>query len=463
MTTSNLMNRFGLSNLLGFMFQGRRDMYGVFGYMKEGTIEYKHCLGKYKRQDVAARVIDAPADALWTNPPEVTTGNEAWDTAWKNLVADGMLWSVLGRLDRLAGMNPYAALLLGFDKSGALNIPLVRGSKERKLTYVQPYIAAAAEVKEFVNDPTDARFMLPKTYTIKPNLQDAAESRKKGVFGNKVFSDFEVHASRVLHVVENPLIDVVYGNPRVERIFNLLDDLLKVCGGSAEAFWLIANRGMQVDVDKEMELAPEDEEDLTDEIEEYVHGLRRVIRTRGIKITNLGSDSPSPKDVFNMLISLLSGATGIPKRILLGSEAGQLASEQDRANWAERIGERRTNFGEARVIRPLCSLLSIAGVLPDDTGLVITVKWPEAFKLSPLERAQTSAQSARSAINMAKTMTEQVDLISIEEGRSIIGFEGLSVGTKGESGIDKEKAKADMAAAAMPDTAKAAQSPAGNP
>ena len=139
---------------------------------------------------------------------------------------------------------------------------------------------------------------------------------------------------------------------------------------------------MHIDVDKEMSMDPADEAALSDEIEEYQHQLRRFIRTRGVKINNLGSDVGDPTGVFGMQMSLLSGATQIPQRILLGSEAGQLASEQDRANWAERIDERQLSFAGPKVLKPLVILLQSAGVLPEDPTL--EWDWPGAFKLSPL-------------------------------------------------------------------------------
>src|SRR5690606_33041328 len=128
---------------------------------------------------------------------------------------------------------------------------------------------------------------------------------------------FLVHASRVVHIAENCLENNVFGSPRIERVYNLLDDLLKVVGGSAETYWLTGNRGIHIDIDKDMEMDPTDEKNLTDEVEEYQHQQRRFIRTRGGKVTNLGTDVADPTGVFNVLIAMLSGATGIPKRILI--------------------------------------------------------------------------------------------------------------------------------------------------
>jgi hypothetical protein len=206
----------------------------------------------------------------------------------------------------------------------------------------------------------------------------------------------------VLHVAEGALESPVFGRSRLEPIFNVLDDIMKVSGGSAETFWLTANRGLHVDIDKEMELDPTDEENLSEELKEYEHEIRRVIRTRGVKINSLGSDVADPRGVFDVQMSLLAANTGIPKRVLTGSEAGQLASQQDRANWAQCIEQRVRSYGEPIVILPFLRLLIEAGVLPKPENIL--VNWPDAFKMNPLERAQTSAQMARSATNIANTL-----------------------------------------------------------
>lgn len=407
---SILTDRARWAGLLGMMFGGQRDLYKVFGYTK--IVKYSQSYGKYNRQDIVGRVIDAPADALWTKPPVVTVeGNKEWNDAWLAVAENTTLWNAIARADRLAGLGEYAALLIGMDDGGKVDM-VVKGNAT-KVAYLQPYSIDSAQLIKLYDDPTQPNYMQPQSYNIKPALDSSQWTVSA--------KSFTADASRILHIVENPLTNELFGNPRIERIYNLTDDLLKIAGGTAETFWLTANKGMQIDVDKEMELTAEDEKNLTDEIDDYTHQLRRVLRTRGVKINPLGSDVPNPQEAFNMTLALISGATGIPQRILLGSEAGQLASGQDRNNWAERIMERRANFGEPQVIRPLIAKLTAAGILPDIDQTLVMIAWPDAFALPPLEQAQVSAQSARSAVNMAKA-TNSVTLFDEDEARKICGL-----------------------------------------
>lgn len=417
---SNLLQRMSLTRLLGKMFGGNRDLYKVFGY--EQNITYEKAIARYRRQDIASRIIEAPANALWSNPPKLTTTNEDWNKAWNDIVKNRGLWNAIMRVDKMAGMGDFALLLIGFDASGSLDQPVI-AKPNRKVLYLQPYSYAATDIKTLVDKDTNERYLKPELYTIKPSMDPMTKANPQPLTSSlRNIKSMDVHYSRILHVAENYMQDEIYGNPRLERVWNLLDDVLKVAGGTAETFWLAGNRGMQVDVDKEMELTPDDEKDLNAEIEEYVHQLRRVIRTRGVKINNLGSDVPDPKNAFDMLLSLISGATGIPKRILLGSEMGQLASGQDRNNWAERIEERRKDFAEPVIIYPLIRTLTQAGVLPEAE---ITIEWPDAFKLTPFERAQTSAQKARSAANLAKAIETNDKIITVDEAREVLELDHL--------------------------------------
>lgn len=449
---SNLLSRSGISRLLGFMFHGQRDTYKVFGY--SNNIKYEQAVGRYRRQDIAARIVEAPANALWSNPPELKTSDTTWDKAWEKLELTQKLWKSISRADKMSGMGEFSVLLLGFADGRKLETP-VRRVGGQEVTYLQPYGFDAIEIESLVEDKSSNRFLLPEIYKITPT---------KGMESNKLATNptaFKVHASRILHIGENYLTNEVFGNPRIERIWNLLDDLLKVAGGTAETYWLTGNRGMQVDIDKEMELTDADEKALSDEIDEYQHELRRVMRTRGVKVNMLGSDIPNPQPVFNMIMSMISGATGIPKRILLGSEAGQLASEQDRNNWAERIEERRFDFGEPEVVRPLIELLTDAGVLPTVDPSKVLIKWPDAFRLTPFEKASSAGQIAKSAINLSKMLESPQSVVSRDEARTILGLgitaeeleEGDAAADENAEKEAKETEKVAKEAAAAADNA----------
>lgn len=421
--------------MAGMMYHGRRDLYELFGYNRNPKqLDY---VARYLRQDIAKRIIDAPILAVWADPPQLDA-DPAFLTAWNVLINSQSpikLIATLIRLDKLAALGQFALLVLGFDDGADLSRP-VKSKQGRKLLYMQPYAEMTVRVKEYDKDQQSSRFGQPILYTVSPGrFSPEIRTGMISQFVQEQRAPFDVHYTRVVHVAENLLEDSTFGRSRMEIVVNLLDDILKTAGGSAETHWLTANRGMQADVDKDMDLDETSAADLSQEIEEYQHDLRRFIRTRGVKITPLGSESSDPSGVFNMLIALISAATGIPQMVLMGSQVGKMASQQDRANWAERILERITEYEEPIVFLPLLARLIEAGVLPQPQNL--QVSWPEAFKLSPLERSQTSAQMARSAANLTKTM-------------SLLGGNGSGSGPNGNNATGDGTSPPAPAAAPQP-------------
>lgn len=416
-TLSGLVQRIQLANMAGLQYEGQRDLYQVFGYKKSLTAD--DFLSKYHRQDITTRMIDAPPGATWSNPPTIDQP-EIW-TQWRALDRKVKLWNAMYRADRLARLNYFSLLIFGFDDTSRLDTPLRPGAA-KELLYVQTVGARLVTELSYEDNPRNARYGKPKLYKIEFD-DPTTRSVTRGQFPVKAQTSMVVHHSRVVHIVENALEDTVFGEPIIEKVYNLLDDLLKVTGGTAETYWLTGNRGLNANVDKDMEINPDDAAALSDEIEEYIHQLRRVIRTRGVDVKTLESKTPNPKEVFDMIIAMISGTTGIPKRILLGAEAGQLASEQDRANWADRIEERRSLFCEPIILEPTVDVLQASGLLPEGE---VTFKWPSAFIQNPLEQGQTMAQKARAIGNISRQTGNKtpMQLTSREEARDIIGLEG---------------------------------------
>ena len=427
-----------ISTRAGLLFDTARDLYKVYGYKRK--LVYQDFFQKYQRQDIAARIVDAPVQATWRREPKVFDDDGPdgpWAKEWEALVRKHKLYFNLERADRLAGLGQFSVLLLGYPGQLESSPP-----PSRKLMFLQPFSQENVDIKKFEQDITNPRYGKPQTYEVTltdlTQLQTDSTTVRTGTTDKK-----KVNWSRILHIAESSLEDEVYGLPKLMKVFNLLDDMLKIAGGSAETFWLTANRGMQFDVDKEMTLDEDDEAALSDEIEEYIHNLRRYIRTRGVKMQSLGSEVANPEGVFAVLIALIAGATGIPVRILLGSERGELASEQDRSNWANRIEERQKHYATPMILEPLIDRLVEFKTLSEPKG-DIQVVWPDAFAPSPLERAQTMAQKARAATNLAKALENPASPITREDAREIMGLkEGLNASEMPDQDVDTPEEDAE--------------------
>lgn len=398
-TSSYLIPRAQMSAVFGQSFGGRRNVYDAFGYPM--VITPRDILIRYERGGIARRIVDAYPDATWGAPPTIISDNAAFTAAWDQLVNEQDVWSTLHRLDTLSRLGQYAVLLLGTDKPN-LDRPL-KGA--RKISFFQPFGELSARIQSFNTNPQSERFNKPEMYQVY-GQQDYQGSQLGYATptGMPMRNAFMVHFSRIVHVAQKILENDTYGVSTLIPVWNYLIDLEKIGGAAAENFWTSANRGMQLDVDKDMEMSSDDATALSDEVDEYVHGLRRVLRTRGIKVNPLGGDVSDPRGPYSVTMDLISGATGIPRRVLLGTESGHLASTQDKGNWAERIEEYRTLTATPYILDPFIWSLVNAGLLPDPG--VYEYRWPDAYRLGPLERGQQSAQTSRTASNLVRAVKD---------------------------------------------------------
>lgn len=387
-TLSVLISRASLAAKLGTSYNGDRDLYQALGYPTEMT--FWDFYARYRRQDIAKAIIDRPVQAIWKDGFELLESDDDQETelekAFSDLSKQLALISKFSRLDKLAGLGQYGVLLIGFDdvrQPEDFTKPVSAG--KRTILYVKPLSEESAQINEWESDPQDERYGLPKTYNItlwNPGQQSSAM--------------VVTHHSRVLHVVDGLLESEVEGIPRLEAIFNRLMDIEKIVGGSGEMFWRGARPGYHGKVDPEFSMTQETKDDLKDQIDEYEHNLRRILVNQGIDLQSLQQQLADPSTYVDVQIQMISAVTGIPKRILTGSERGELASSQDKDSWLSWIANRRTEFAEANIIRPFIDKCMLYGVLPEAKD-DYTVKWSELFAETEQEKA-TIGQIRASAL-----------------------------------------------------------------
>jgi hypothetical protein len=382
-TLSALAVRASIAARLGKSFSGDRDLYEALGYTKAPSFE--DYMAKYRRQDIARAIIDAPVAASWRTPPVITESDEEeteFEKAWTELVEHRHVYHHLARVDRLAGIGSYAVLLLGVDDAGQFDAEL---TSAKSLLYATPFAQNNAKIFTYELEPKNERYGLPTVYDV---------TVKRGTQTQTV----KVHHSRILHVAEDKLEDSVEGMPRLQAVLNRLQDLDLIVGGASEMFWRGAFPGYGFKVDEGAQIGTQDLEDLQDEIEEYMHGLKRYIRLRGMSVEDLAMQVADPTGHAGIVTDLIACATRIPKRILLGSERGELASTQDEKNWLATVDARRRQHCEPTILRPFIDRLVEVGVLPEPSE-GYTVEWPDLMSPSDKETAEVGETRSKALKN----------------------------------------------------------------
>lgn len=399
---STLLERAKLASRAGITFDGKRDVFGSLGYKK--TLKPDDYRARYRRNAIAARIVEAHPKSTWRGTAQLVEDEDPHtETEFEKAAAEfakrTRMWSAFLRADILSGLGRFAVILIG--APGKLEDPLPESVEGKAVAFLSVFGEEDVDIKDIVDDPRDERFGEPKTYTFK-RLSSARGSQSR-----------TVHWSRVIHVADGVLDDPVYGTPRMERVWNLLDDLEKVTGGGAEAVWLNAHRGYVASIDKDLEMDEDDIKDLKDQVEEFAHQLRRTVGQRGIKLESLGSDVPQFGNPADAILTQIAGGVGIPKRVLTGSEMGELASSQDRRTWEEQVLDRRAQYAGPHIVRPLIDRLIQHKALPEPKQY--EVSWPQIGELNDKERAAVANQWA--LVNQRHAQAKLPPVISVEEIR----------------------------------------------
>lgn len=373
--------------------EGKRDYYKALGYPYE--IDIDRLWGRYTRGHIAGTIVDVKPEHTWKNSPILKDGEWSPDDelsaekghqpggtlfleAWKHLAQTRRIFNYLLRLDKLSGLGEYGVLLIGVKGHSTLTAPLVNNAEPKlrptgpDLAYLSVFSQKSAKIELYEEDPGHPRYQLPRRYSL--------------AMHNRTLS---VHHSRVIHVAENKLEDEVLALPRLFRVYNLLIDLDKMMGGGAEAAWQTINRGMQVDIRDGMDMTPDETEALKEEIDLFMNEYKRVLHTRGVDVNPLAGEFNSPTNLADFAISLIAATERIPKRLLLGSERGDLASTQDEGNWRSHIEGRQVSFAEPDILRPFVDRLIEAGILPKPKEGTYEVIWPSLKVESRQEEATT--------------------------------------------------------------------------
>ena len=402
---SNSTSRVALQNRLGKSFDDDRDIYTAMGYSKSPTFEDFNA--RYIRQDIAKRIVNAYPDATWRGKPKVweTVGDDVteFEEAWTALLKQTRVFHYLRRLDRLVGVGKYGVMYLGLDDSKAGRPATNVGEgKATKLLFLQVYSQGRAEIVSRETSVVSARYGMPKEYAL---IMDT-DTDQQGSAASTIVSDTakaesqKVHWERVLHVADNCLESDVYGVPRLECVNNRLEDLERVVAGAAEGMWRGGFPGLNFALDPEISLTATQITDLEDEVEDYMHGFKRYLRTQGLDIQQLTPQVTSPKEHVDVLLQLIASAVGIPTRILSGSERGELASQEDEKQWINRVDERRLDFAEPCILRAFINRLIWLGVLPEPEQY--TIEWPDLRTLDEKEMTTVMEGRTRAVVNFGR-------------------------------------------------------------
>ena len=393
-------------------FSGR-DYDEALGYP---TVVTPEMLEKEIESDpIAGRIASAYPDACFKVPPTIAA-DEAFLSSWA-VVNDRIdLWDAMYQADLNTGMGYFGIVVFGLADGRKLEDP-VDPTRVSRLEYVRSFPQSCVKIQKWDTDARSRRFGSPVLYQVTIR-SDSAEG------GSASVRTQTIHHSRVLHIAEGATSSMYIGRNRVRRVFNVLINLKKLTGGGAEIYWQNAAAQYHINADKDADLGEEDVEKLKDQVRNMQAGLSRYMTTQGVTVDQLapGLMGSDPSTQINTNVQLASAGSGIPKRIIMGSEAGELASSQDGDNWGERVTERSKKHVLPKIILPFIKRLMEYGVLK---GRFIKAEWDEADNLTESARAAIAVQKAQ-ALNTYSNTVDPESKVSVAEFRAWLGLKGSS-------------------------------------
>jgi hypothetical protein len=412
---TDVLSRNGLANRMGYSYKDKRKLYESLGYPEETDLTFDYYYKKYVRNEIARAVIDRPIDKTWSgNLMVVEEGKVKEEStlakAWTKLNNQFKAKKRLNRADKLCHLGNYSLLLFGFDDVKKPEDFKTPANGKKKLLYLRPIAESEVSFDVFEENTANPRYGQPKFYKIKVgSVQSLTSSGVNTKLTPTSLSEITVHHSRVLHFVANSLTNETVGEPYLKSIINRLIDIEKILGGDAEMFWRGARPGYTATEKEDYELDDTAKEALYSELDKYEHDLRRFITARGVDIKALEQQVADPLNHLDIQFQAISGRTGIPKRILVGSERGELSSVQDQDQWLSLIKSRQEEFAEVDMFRPFIDKCMEHELLPKFEEY--DVMWEDIFALNEKDKAAIGKQRA-DALNAYSTSAMSSEILA---------------------------------------------------
>jgi len=392
--------RLGIASQLGESGFQNRDRYEAFGWEKDPSDE--EYVGLYLRNPYARAVIDKPVQTTWRHDPVVRDrADQDEETAFEKKAAKAArnhdVYSYLARTDRAAGFGEYALLFIDFDDVNDLDdldqeVDYDDGGLDniRGFRVIPQFSVDDINHGDFGSD----RWGEPEEYLVdwSEDIDDESEDSDENAS--------TIHYSRVVEIPSSPPLTEEYqSRPRLEPILNTLYDIEKACGAAAEMSFRGADKGLNLNVDpSKVDPSTAFDDDQKQDIQEWLHGLQPTLNTVGTEIKDLGGDIRDPSNLLDAKLTDISAATGMPKRILEGSAAGEIASsETDMRQWFGEVRERQRQFATPYIVRRFWNTVIDAGVLPRPEGGDFETEWLDLFELSDEEVAKIAKKRAEVA------------------------------------------------------------------
>lgn len=415
--------RQGLLGMYGALDAKRPAAWHQYGYPER--ITFQHFLAAYHRGGAANGAVHRLLDGCWLKLPRIRREGTDEETPWERGVATlfkrRRLWAKLRDFDRRNMVGRYAALIYRVADGKPLREPLVRAAR---LVDVVPLYEDQINVVDWDSDEASESFGMPRMFQYRTRPVQASDTQ------GRPDAWIDVHPSRVQILAEGSIGDMFDGAPLLEAGFNSLIDLEKVTGGSAENYLKNSSRTIVYEYDKDATpqgLAQSADGRPAKSVRELHEEQTRALNSnidaaivlKGATANTLQTQMTDPESPWSIAARTFAASVRMPMTVLFGQQTGRLASDEDRADMAERCKARQTNE-LTPMLEEFVQRMQAAGIIE---AAEFSVEWPDIAAPTDEQRLgnagkMTAASQQAVAAGMRPIFTEG-------EIREAAGYEPL--------------------------------------
>ena len=291
----------------------------------------------------------------------------------------------------------WSIIVIGYqDKAETLKEPVNKPEKIVNLQAYAPTMITEVKIDENEENPG---FGLPQTYKVR-----IAERR-----------EVEVHCSRVIHLATRLLDNPWKGMSVLEPVWDDLTVIRNIAWGMGQTLYRYGS-GFPV-----VTVKGATREQLREWAREWgpLTAQTSLFKSdkQEIEFKGLEGRALDPEPYYSAIMERISAGSGIPKPMIIGAQAGQLAgSEVNEREYFKLISDCQSRYEP--VIMSLIDDLMRMGQVPD---VHYRIKWLGGFEINPRDKAAAELDRVRALALMTNWMT-------VNEIRQLEGLERIPGG-----------------------------------
>jgi hypothetical protein len=438
-----------INEIAGQLSQNLRDIYGSrdtkhpkawedYGY--KVNLEFEDHYQMYRRFGIAKAGIKMPVNMCWRTFPKIMEGKEGdgdirdestpWEAAINSIFKSTKLMRKLKRVDEFQRVGHYGAFVIQIRGKGDQpdwGKPLDKIRADQIVKFI-PLYEVQLEPTQWDNDKKSDRYGEPVMYQFQEsrlNDSNTEDNRLRVV---------TVHYSRVIIFAEGADDESIYGVPANEAGFNDLITMEKIIGAGGEGFWKSAKMPtVYTNTSKDAPLPSADQIDEMDAaIKDFAEGVDKYLMTGGLDPKVLSSVMSDPKEPFTIALQSYSASIEVAGKLLVGSQEGKLASQEDARFTMSAMQSRREDFGTI-MVQSCVDWMTVHGIINKSEYYV---EWDDLLAPSDKDKFELGTQLSKIIVEMVAKLGESP--IDPNEVAIVMGYKPYSepvIG--GESDFDE--------------------------